>query len=194
MNNLLVNVTIAQAPPALSAEQNQLFLAGIEPLTQPSDDEVLSWNKTKTLFTKLYGDLYTSIAAQSGPPTPSIDYRSTDYDILLTETITILERCLQIRSEFQDKLGRGFTLLLEYDDFIQNDAIHSKEIAGDGKVGIYTVQADVSRAEVESLECRLTSAAKIKEVYTDIVQRRFSPEPAKARFEAEQSLVYANLL
>jgi hypothetical protein len=162
--------------------------------TEPLEREEASWANTRRNFEALYKVLADGAVKDDDIQGvgPGIALRFTDYDLLLDEAGALLERCLQARAEYQEKLSKAFNLLYEYEEFIEMDAIHSEEVKGDGAVGIYTVQAAASRAEVASLEDKLAAAQTARSIYENIQEEHFSDKAADDIVGAEQLLAFAN--
>jgi hypothetical protein len=174
---------------ATTTAQEETIAAGMVPFVRKDD---AAWDATKNKFSTLYKEVekLTFDPGDIEGVGIGIEYRLTDYDILLAEALGLLESCLRARDDYHAKLAKAFDTLYQFEDFITNDAVHAREVKGDGTIGIYTVQSALSRADVESIENKLASSQNALHYYK-IAQSRFSDTEIRNTSAAEQLLAFA---
>jgi hypothetical protein len=95
---------------ATTKAQEETIAAGIVPFVRKDD---AAWDDTKSKFSALYKEVekLTFDPSDIEGVGVGIEYRLTDYDILLAEALGLLEICLRARDDYHAKLVKAFDTL-----------------------------------------------------------------------------------
>ena len=160
-------VSLPPAPPPQS-ESPQIADPSRNPsAAQPLDRQQDDWIKTVHAFHALYGPLpQQREGIRPSEPFTGDDpkvvtynlalnataqkFRSNHVETLLNQASSLLDRCADTREVWLDKAARAASFAIDILDFIQNDAIHSDEIAA----GLYETPSLVSSFEARASKMR----------------------------------------